>query len=161
MAAMAPRPNRHEKLRPRVRLLLMAAALCCFSGCFSFRVTVPLDPECVVGELAIIHSEPGKLDFEKPLSDEPFSASDTGVYALIKVLQVSKPLMLQWLWYSPDNQLVRRSPAVQINAKGKYLSYFAAWDILARSYYSEKKGNWTVLITADGSFLASREFTVN
>ncbi len=148
-------------LRRRIRPLLMAAVLCAFSGCFSFRVTVPLDPECVVGALAIIHSEPGTLDLEKPISDEPLSANDAGVYALIKVLQVSKPLTLQWQWYSPDNQLARRSPAVQINAKGKYLSFFAAWDILARAIYSEKKGNWTVLITADGSYLASREFTVN
>lgn len=148
-------------LRRRIRLPLLAALLCAVPGCFSFRVTVPLDPECVVGALAIIRSEPGTLDFEKPILDEPLSADGAGVYALIKVLQVSKPLTLQWQWYSPDNQLVRRSPAVQINAKGKYLSYFAAWDILARSYYSEKKGNWTVLITADGSYLASREFTVN
>jgi hypothetical protein len=161
MTAMSPRANRHEELRSRVRLLLLAAFLCCLGGCFSFRVTVPLDPECVVGELAIIHGDPGQLDFEKPLSDEPFNAASAGVYALIKVLQVSKPLTLQWLWYSPDNHLVRRSPAVRINAKSKYLSYFAAWDILSSSNYSEKKGNWTVLITADGGFLASREFTVN
>jgi hypothetical protein len=148
-------------LRRRIRLPLLAALLCAAPGCFSFRVTVPLDPECVIGALAIIHSEPGTLDLEKPILDEPFSADSTGVYALIKVLQVSKPLTLQWQWYSPDNQLVRRSPAVQINAKGKYLTYFAAWDNLARSFYSEKKGTWTVLITADGSYLASREFAVN
>lgn len=161
MAAMTPRSNARETLRRRIWLLLMAAVLCAFPGCFSFRVTVPLDPECVVGALAIVQSEPGTLDFEKPISDEAVTADGAGVYALIKVMQVSKPLTLQWHWYSPDNQLVRRSPAVQINAKGKYLTYFAAWDILARSQYSEKKGNWTVLITADGSFLANREFTVN
>ena len=161
MAAMAPRSHARETLRRRIRLLLLAAGLCVFSGCFSFRVTVPLDPECVVGMLAIVHSEPGTLDFEKPISDEAVSADGAGIYSLIKVLQVSKPLTLQWHWYSPDNQIVRRSPVVQINAKGKYLTYFAAWDILARSHYSEKKGIWTVLITADGSFLAKREFTVN
>jgi len=161
MAAMAPRSNARALLRRRIRPLLMAAVLFASPCCFSFRVTVPLDPECVIGALAIIHSEPGTLDFEKPILDEPFSADDAGVYALIKVLQVSKPLTLQWQWYSPDNRLVRRSPAVQLNAKGKYLAYFAAWDNLARSFYSEKKGTWTVLITADGSYLASREFTVN
>lgn len=150
----APHPRR---LRP-----LLTAALCCaLTGCFSFRVTVPDDPENVVGSLAIVHSEPGKLDLEKPIADEPFSPDGAGVYALIKVMQVSRPLTLQWHWYSPANQLVRRSPEVQLNAKGKYLAYFAAWDILARSYYSDKKGNWTVLITADNRFLASREFTVN
>lgn len=161
MAAMASRSNARARLRRRIRPLLLAAVLCAIPGCFSFRVTVPLDPECVLGALAIIHSEPGTLDFEKPILDEPFSADGAGVYALIKVLQVSKPLTLQWRWYSPDNQLVRRSPAVQINAKGKYLNYFAAWDNLARPAYSEKKGTWTVLITADGSYLASREFTVH
>jgi len=158
---MAPRSQARDPLSRRLRLLLPAALLCCLSGCFSFRVTIPADPENVVGSLAIVHSEPGKLDLEKPIADEPFSADGAGVYALIKVLQVSRPLTLQWHWYSPANQLARRSPVVQINAKGKYLAYFAAWDILARSYYADKKGNWTVLITADGRFLASREFTVN
>jgi hypothetical protein len=161
MDTMAPRSTAREKLCRRIRLLLMAAVLCAFTGCFSFRVIVPLEPERLVGALVLIHSEPGSLDFEKPLNDEPVTTDGAGIYALIKVLQMSKPLTLQWLWYSPDNQLVRRSPAVQINAKGKYLSYFAAWDNLARSYYSEKKGNWTVLITADGGFLASKEFTIN
>ncbi len=74
---------------------------------------------------------------------------------------MSKPLTLQWHWYSPDNQLVRRSKTVEINAKGKYLAYFAAWDTLPREYFSEKKGNWTVVITVDGGFLAKKEFTVN
>jgi hypothetical protein len=161
MAAMPPRANARETLRRRLRLPLLAAVLCAFPGCFSFRVTVPLDPECVIGALAIVHSEPGTLDFEKPLSDEAVTTGSAGIYALVKVLQVSKPLTLQWHWYSPDNQLVRRSPAVQINAKGKYLTYFAAWDILARAHYSEKKGTWTVVITADGSYLANREFTVD
>ena len=128
-----------KRCAARIRPLLAAGAPLPFSGCFSFRVTVPPDPECVVGALAIIHCEPAAMDFEKPISDEPVTAGDAGVYALIKVLQVSKPLTLQWHWYSPDNQLVRRSKTVQINAKGKYLAYFAAWDTLARALLFRKK----------------------
>jgi hypothetical protein len=161
MAAMANRYFAPKKLRAGSGMLLMATILLCLPCCFSFRVTVPLDPECVVSALAIVHSVPGEMDLEKSIGDEPVTAADASVTALIKVLQVSKPLNLQWLWYSPDNQLVRRSKTVEINAKSKYLSYFAAWDILADSYYSKKKGNWTVVITADGSFLARKEFTVN
>lgn len=141
--------------------LLLAALLCFCPSCFSFRVTVPPDPECVVGDLAIVHSEPAAMNLEKPISDEPVVAGDASVYALIKVLQVSKPMTLQWHWYSPDNQLIRRSKSVEINAKGKYLAYFAAWDLLAGSYYSERKGRWTVVITAGSSFLARKEFPVN
>jgi hypothetical protein len=161
MAPMAPRSLARQNRRSRCRLLLAVTLLSCLPCCFSFRVTVPLDPECVIGSLAIVHSEPAEMDFEKPISDEPITATDERVYTLIKVLQVSKPLTLQWNWYSPDNQLVRQSKTVEINAKGKYLAYFVAWDTLPRSNYSEKKGNWTVVITADGGFLARKDFLVN
>lgn len=131
------------------------------AACFSFRVAIPPDPECVVGAMAIVRSEPKGRNFEEPIPDEPILDADAGVYSLVKVLQVSKPLVLQWLWYSPENLLARRSKTVEINAKGRFLAYFAAWDTLANSYYAGKKGTWTVVITADGRFLAKKEFTVN
>ena len=148
-------------LRTRTRTLLFLAWLLPLAGCFSFRVTVPPLPEDMVGTLAIIHSEPAALDLEKLVSDDPIAASDAFVIALIKVLQVSRPLTLQWHWYSPDNRLIRSSKTVQINAKARYLAYFAAWDRLPRDFFSETKGAWTVVITVDGSFLARKEFAVN
>lgn len=156
----SPKAN-SGKWRGVIPILFLAGAIGCLASCFSFRVTVPPDPECVVGALAIVHSEPAAMDFEKPIGDEPLTAAAAGIYSLIKVLQVSKPLKLQWFWYSPDNRLVRRSQTVLINAKSKYLAYFAAWDMLPRADFSEKKGGWTVVITADGGFLARKEFTVN
>lgn len=156
----SPQTNSNHR-RGFFRVLFLAGILGSITSCFSFRVTVPADPECVVGTLAIVHSEPSALDFEKPVSDEPVTATDPGVYSLVKVLQVSKPLKLQWLWYSPANQLVRRSKTVEINAKSKYLAYFAAWDMLSQTYFSDKKGAWTVVITIDGNFLARKEFAVN
>lgn len=147
--------------RERARALIVLALLLPLAGCFSFRVNVPPVPEDMVGSLAIIHSEPAAMDMEKPVSDEPIAASDAFVIALIKVLQVSRPLTLQWHWYSPDNRLVRSSKTVQINAKARYLAYFAAWDRLPPELFSEKKGAWTVVITVDGSFLARKEFSVN
>jgi len=140
--------------------LLLATALASFS-CFSFRVEVPLDPECVIDTLVIVKAIPEKAALEEKIVAEPVMASDANLYALIKVLQVSKPLKLQWCWYSPDNKLLKESKSVEINAKGKYLSYFAAWDVLPQTYYAEKKGRWTVVVTADGSFLAKTEFDVN
>ena len=141
-------------------LALLASALGLFS-CFSFRVEIPLDPECVIDTLVIVKAIPEKAALEEKITADPVSASDPNLYALIKVLQVSKPLKLQWHWYAPDNKLLRQSKSVEINAKGKYLSYFVAWDALPQSYYAEKKGRWTVLITADGFFLAKTEFEIN
>ncbi len=148
-------------LRKRSRMLLVLALLLPLTGCFSFQVTVPPVPEDTVGSLVIIHSEPATMDMEKPVSDEPIAASDAVVIALIKVLQVSRPLTLQWHWYSPENRLVRSSKTVEINTKARYLAYFAAWDRLPRDLFSEKKGAWTVVITVDGSFLVRKEFSVN
>ncbi|MCU0235909.1 MAG: hypothetical protein MUC72_02355 [Acidobacteria bacterium] len=148
-------------IRALCRALSLLALLLSLSGCFSFRVTIPPAPEDMVGSLAIIHSDPAALDLEKPIEDEPVTAGDPGIIALIKVLQVSRPMTLQWHWYSPDNRLVRSSRTVQINAKARYLAYFAAWDRLPSEFYAEAKGTWTVMITAGGSFLAGKEFTVN
>jgi hypothetical protein len=145
----------------RIRMLMLLAAALGLLSCFSFRIEVPLDPECVIDTLVIIKTLPAKADMEEKIAAEPVAATDPTIYALIKVLQVSKPLKLQWHWYSPDNKLLRESKSIQINAKGKYLSYFMAWDILPQTYYSEKKGRWTVLITADDSFLAKTEFEIN
>lgn len=161
MAAMKTRGPGLAAARERCRALILLSLLLSFPACFSFRVNVPPEPEDMVGTLAIIHSEPAALDLEKPIPDEEISVSDPNAIALIKVLQVSRPLTLQWHWYSPDNRLVRSSKTVQINSKARYLAYFAAWDRMPRDLFSEQKGSWTVVITADGSFLASKEFTVN
>jgi hypothetical protein len=157
MASTSSRRNTQTAL---AILLPPAIALGLFS-CFSFRVEVPLEPECVIETLVIVKTIPDKAALEEKIVGEAAAVTDANLYALIKVLQVSKPLILQWHWYSPDNKLVRRSKTVEINAKAKYLSYFVAWDAMPQSYYAEKKGRWTVLIIADGTFLAKTDFQIN
>jgi hypothetical protein len=153
--------SRQKKRTERFQVLLVLATAFGLVSCFSFRIEVPLDPECVIDTLVIIKTLPAKADMEEKIAAEPVATTDPNIYALIKVLQVSKPLKLQWHWYAPDNILLRKSKSIEINAKGKYLSYFMAWDVLPQTYYSEKKGRWTVLITADGSYLAKTEFEIN
>jgi hypothetical protein len=158
MAATLFMPKKRFRL---IRVpLLLAAAMGLFS-CFSFRVEIPLDPECVIDTLVMVKTIPEKAALEEKIVAAPVATTDPNLYALIKVLQVSKPLKLQWHWYAPDKKLIRQSKSVEINAKGKYLSYFVAWDALPQNYYAEKKGLWTVLITADGTFLAKTEFEIN
>lgn len=143
---------------PRAAALVLLLLL---PACFSFRVAVPDDPGEVIGALAILCTPPSSLDLEKPIADEPVGADAASVHSLVKVLQVSKPVVLQWHWYSPDNARVRSSKTVEVNARSKYLAYFAAWDTLPREQLAGRKGNWTVVITAGGRFLARKEFTVN
>jgi hypothetical protein len=45
---------------------------------------------------------------------KPAVMTDANLFILIKVLQVSKPLKLQWHLYAPDNKLLRKSK-FQIN----------------------------------------------
>ncbi|HSQ36185.1 MAG TPA: hypothetical protein VLQ89_09370 [Candidatus Binatia bacterium] len=158
MASTSSRLKNRAALFP---LLLLPAVALGLVSCFSFPVEIPLDPECVIDTLVIVKAIPETTALEEKIVAEPAAASDPNLYALIKVLQVSKPMQLQWHWYSPENKLLRRSKSVEINAKGRYLSYFVAWDAMPQSYYAEKKGLWTVLITADGSFLAKTEFQID
>jgi len=158
---MVPTLSRRKKRPDHIQVLVMLAIALGLFSCFSFRVEVPLDPECVIDTLVIVKAIPAKADLENKIAAEPVATTDPNLYALIKVLQVSKPLKLQWHWYAPDKKLLRESKIAEINAKGKYLSYFVAWDVLPQIYYAEKKGLWTVLITADGSYLAKTEFEIN
>ena len=159
---MRPISSWRNKLTAGFRLLLLLPPLALgLISCFSFPLEIPRDPECVIDTLVIVKAIPEKTAMEEKIAAEPVAAGDPNLYALIKVLQVSKAMKLQWHWYSPDNKLLRRSKSVEINANGKYLSYFVAWDSLPQSYYADKKGLWTVLITADGSFLAKTEFQIN
>jgi hypothetical protein len=153
--------SRRIKRPACIRVLVLPALALAMFSCFSFRIELPLDPECVIDTLVIVKAIPEKAALEEKIAAEPVAASDPNLYALIKVLQVSKPLKLQWLWYAPDSKLLKQSKSVEINAKGKYLSYFVAWDVLPQTYYAEKKGRWTVVITADDSFLAKTEFEIN
>jgi hypothetical protein len=153
--------SRRIKRPACIRILVLPALALALFSCFSFRIELPLDPECVIDTLVIVKAIPEKAALEEKIAAEPVAASDPNLYALIKVLQVSKPLKLQWLWYAPDSKLLKQSKSVEINAKGKYLSYFVAWDVLPQTYYAEKKGRWTVVITADDSFLAKTEFEIN
>jgi len=156
-----PTSSRRKKRSDPIRVLILPVIALGLFSCFSFRIEVPLDPECVIDTLVIVKTIPEKTNLEDKIVAEPVATTDANIYALIKVLQVSKPLKLQWHWYAPDNTLLRKSKSVQINAKGKYLSYFMAWDAMPQSYYAEKKGRWTVLITADDSYLAKTEFEIN
>ena len=157
---MVPTLSRRKNRPDRIQVLVLLTISLGMFSCFSFRIEVPLDPECVIDTLVIVKAIPAKADLENKIAAEPVATTDANIYALIKVLQVSKPLKLQWHWYAPDNKLLRKSKIAEINAKGKYLSYFVAWDVLPQNYYSEKKGRWTVLITADGSYLAKTEFEI-
>jgi hypothetical protein len=143
------------------RLLPLSLIALGLVSCFSFKVEVPLEPECVTDTLVIVKNVPEKEALEGKIVAEAVACSDPKIYALIKVLQLSKPIKLQWLWYSPENTLSRQSKVVEINAKEKYLSYFVAWDVMPQALYADKKGRWTVVITADGSFLDKTEFQIN
>jgi len=154
-------PNNLKKCSNLIRVPLLLLLVLGMFSCFSFRVEVPLDPECVIDTLVIVKTIPAKEAMENKIVAEPVASTDATIYALIKVLQLSKPLKLQWHWYTPDNQLLRKSKIAEINAKSKYLSYFVAWDVLPQTCYADKKGRWTVLITADDAYLAKTEFDIN
>jgi len=158
---MVSMPNNLKKCSNLIQVPLLLLLVLGMVSCFSFRVEVPLDPECVIDTLVIVKTIPAKEAMENKIVAEAVATTDANIYALIKVLQLSKPLKLQWHWYTPDNQLLRKSKIAEINTKSKYLSYFVAWDALPQIYYAEKKGRWTVLITADDAYLAKTEFEIN
>lgn len=157
MAAMKPPTAAAPGLVARALglVLLLAPA-----ACVSLRVTLPPDPQEVVAALAVVTANPGSLDLEQPLADQAADEAAEAVHALIKVLNVSRALALQWHWYSPENKRLRRSKSVTVNARERTLAYFAAWDTLPRETYAGKTGNWTVVVTADGRFLGRKEFAV-
>lgn len=131
-----------------------------FSGCVSFRGHVPDEPEIVVDYLAVVRNIDRNAPYVNRVASEAIHADDPAVYVLVKVVNVAAPLRLQWSWYDPDNKLVKRSKAVEVNSRKKFLEYFVAWDMLPRSLFAGSKGRWVVAIAADRKFLGRVEFDI-
>ncbi len=56
--------------------------------------------------------------------------------------------------------MVRQTSGTIVNSNSNFLEYFVVWDSIENSYYQEKKGNWTVVLLAEGKFLSSRSFVI-
>ncbi len=135
-------------------------AVVVLSACLSFKINIPDEPEATVDYLAIVKAVDKDGNYNKAIGNDIIHANDPAAYALIKVLRLNRPLLLQWHWYNPQGQLLLESKAIEVNANKKYLEFFVAWDSLPGSYFTNQKGKWLVVITADGTFLAKGEFTI-
>jgi len=129
-------------------------------GCVSFRGHVPDEPEIVVDYLAIVRNIDRNAHYVNRVASEAVRPEDPAVYALVKVVNVAAPLRLQWSWYNPEKKLVKLSKAVEVNSRKKFLEYFVAWDVLARSFFAGSKGKWVVVVAADRKFLGRVEFDI-
>jgi len=130
-------------------------------SCVSFKIAIPDEPELVVDYTAILKEIDKTKDFTVKIESEAIQASDRAVFALIKVLTVSKPAVVQWSWYDPQGNLAKKSQTIEVNAQKKYLEYFVAWDVMLNSHFKDLKGKWTVAITVNGLYLTKIEFQVN
>ena len=143
-----------------MRACVVLLAVVVLSSCLSFKITIPDEPEVTVEYVAIVKTVDKAGDYTKAIANDIIHAGDPAAYALIKVLRLAHPLLLQWHWYNPQGQLQLESKTVEVNAGKKYLEFFVAWDSLPGSYFTSQKGNWLVVVTADGRFLAKSEFTI-
>ena len=150
-------PYNRIAMQKMIRLCLFVFFL---SGCVSFRGHVPDEPEIVVDYLAVVRNIVRGAQYVDPVASEAIHADDPAVYALVKVVNIAGPLRLQWSWYNPGKKLVKRSNAVEVNSRKKYLEYFVAWDVLPRSLFAGAKGKWVVAVAADRKFIGRTEFDI-
>lgn|GEM_PF-4211677 len=143
-----------------MRLLCYALiALFFANGCVSITVHFPEDPEVIVDYSTIRKAIPDQDSFEKEIPRESIHTNDPSLYAIVKVVNCSQPLSLQWYWYNPENKLKKKSKPLDVNQTKKYLQYFAAWDSLQQHYFLDSPGKWKIVIFRDGRFFY--QFTVD
>jgi len=142
-------------------ILIYPAILFLLPACVNLKIDVPDDPGWGVGYFVVSNHLDADNDFENPVPAKTLRTDDPQVYAIIKILKIEKSVRISWAWYGPDRILAKRSADTEVNTGSRFLEYFVIWDSLGKSFYENKKGNWTVAVTADGKFLMKKDFVIN
>lgn len=131
-----------------------------FGACISITLQLPEEPDCMVDYYAVCRQLGEDKDYETEIVSETIQSNDETVYAIIKVLNLSKTVRLNWHWFSPEKKRVKISKPLLVNKSNKFLQYFAAWDSLPNRYFKDQPGTWTVAVTCDDAFFYQFSFEI-
>lgn len=131
-----------------------------FASCVSITMNLPEEPDRMVDYYAVCRELGDDKDYETEINSDTIMTNDETVYAIIKVLNLSKTASLNWHWFNPGKKLIKISKPLQVNKNNKFLQYFAAWDSLPNRYFRDQPGIWTVVVTCDDSFFYQFSFEI-
>ena len=92
-----------------------------------------------------------------------FSTKDEGVYAHLKLENLSGSHKLRWEWYGPDGKLYYATDNTPVKvSRGNYIKQCSAWHNLsiAGDKAQEMPGEWQLKVYFDNDMLETRTFSI-
>jgi hypothetical protein len=131
------------------------------SGCISFRIDPPPEPEREIREITLCAEINEAQELLQPgEGTTEFRAGRDTVFCFIYLAEVAEALTLQWRWYTPDRVLFRESQDVQINQDETYLEAVTAYDKISPEPLEGHLGEWSVAVFVNGALLGRHSFVV-
>jgi hypothetical protein len=140
-------------------LLLTCLAL---HGCISFAIRPPNLPENMLEQISLCRDVDDTRDQWRPKDiSSAFLLKDGSLVCFVKIRYVEKEIQIRWKWYSPQNNLIKDTGNISVNAKGQYLDEVTAYDTFRFKPEEEMIGEWTVVFFIDDILAGKRTFTIN
>jgi hypothetical protein len=131
------------------------------SGCVRFTPSVLRAPDVFLEKIVFCQSVEVRdgTAAASPAADSFHRARDESIYCYIELGELRGAHELQWRWYAPAGELMRRSDRIEVGEAGKTFARFLAWDRI--SVHPESEGGaWSAAVFLDGVLLASRRFEI-
>lgn len=130
------------------------------TSCINLKIMLPEDPGWGIEFFVVTNNLDPENKYENIPGNTRINSTDEYIYTVIKILNIEKKVKISWYWYGPDKKIIKKTSDTEVNSNSNFLEYFVIWDSIEKSYYQEKRGDWSVIVMADGKFLSHKSFVV-
>jgi len=130
------------------------------NNCINLKISLPEDPGWGIEFFVVSNNLNPENNYGDITGNVKIKSTNDFIYSILKILNVENKVKISWLWYGPDKKIVKRSSDTEVNRNSNYLEYFVVWDSIEKSHFQGKKGDWSVIVMANGKFLSHKSFVV-
>ena len=130
------------------------------NSCINLKITLPENPGWGIEFFVVSNNLDSENNYDKIAGNIKIKSTAEYIYSIVKILNIEKKVKINWFWYGPDKKIIKKSSDTEVNSNSNFLEYFVIWDSIEKSYYQERKGNWSVIVMANGEFLSYKSFVI-
>ncbi len=147
-------------MKKKISLFSIVIIIVFVGNCINLKIDIPEDPGWGIDFFFVSNELDPDKNFINPEMKTIYS-TDNHIYSVAKILNIDETVKIRWVWYGPDNEVVKRSVETIVNKNAGFLEYFIVWDSMGRKYFEKKKGKWVVAILVNGKFFSKKDFQIN
>ncbi len=147
-------------MKKSIKVFVFLISIVLINSCINLKILLPEDPGWGIEFFVVSNNLDPENNYDKIAKNIRIKSTDEYIYSIVKILNIEKKVKISWFWYGPDKKIIKKSSDTEVNSNSDFLEYFVIWDSIEKSYYQERKGNWSVIVMANGEFLSYKSFVI-